>query len=66
MAGFIVIVVFGVAMGVLHRILVRKESEGDFDPQSPSSAARPGLRWFFDYSEDGFGHDGSRQRPPRR
>lgn len=64
--GFAAVVAF---VGMLVALAVwfrRRERAGDFDPQAPSSAATPGLRRFFDYSEDGFRNDGSRQRPPRR
>lgn len=60
------ILAFAAVMAVLRYLLVRREREGDFDPQSPSSAAIPGLRRLFDYSSEGFKHDGSRQRPPQR
>jgi hypothetical protein len=59
------VVIGGVAAGawVLNRVLRHREEQGDFDPQVPSSAATPGLRRFLDYSDGGWRHDGSRQRP---
>lgn len=55
-----------VVMFVINRVLRSKESAGDFDPQSPSSAARPGLRVLFDFSDAGWRVDGINQRPPPR
>ena len=52
-------------MVLLSRFLSRLERDGDFDA-GPSSASRPGLRTFFDFSERGWRFDGIRQRPPRR
>ncbi len=57
---------FGSMMAVISHVLRAKERAGDFDPQSPSSAARPGLRLFFDFSSEGWRGDGVNQRPPRR
>lgn len=57
---------FAAVMVALNYMLRRRERDGDFDPQSPSSAARAGLKTFFDYRRDGFGGDGMRQQPPRR
>jgi hypothetical protein len=59
-------VVFAATMVVINRSLRIGEAAGDFDPQSPSSAARPGLRLFFDYSVNGWRFDGIRQRPVAR
>lgn len=53
-------------MFIVNRVLRAKESAGDFDPQSPSSAARPGLRVLFDFSDDGWRTDGINQRPVPR
>lgn len=66
MLTIIAILVFAAVMTAVNVWLRRRERSGDFDPQAPSSAARPGLRWLFDYGPEGFGRDGSRQRPPRR
>lgn len=57
----ITILLFAAAMAVLNLLLRRREGQGDFDPQAPSSAARPGMRLFFDFRETG-----ARQRPPPR
>lgn len=64
MGGLLIILGVAVVMYVVNRLLRRAEDGGSFDPQSPSSAARPGLRTLFDYGPDGFGRDGSRQLPP--
>lgn len=55
---------FAAVMAAVSAWLRRRDRQGDFDPQSPSTAARPGVRWLLDYGPDGFGRDGSRQRPP--
>lgn len=57
------IAVFALLMAAVNLALRRMERDGNFDPQAPSSAARPGLRWLFDYGAQGFGRDGIRQRP---
>lgn len=57
---------FGVVMVIINRALRAKEAAGDFDPQSPSSAARPGVRLLFDFSDDGWRTDGISQRPVPR
>ena len=59
----IIIAVFAAALAALARWLGRQEDEGNFDPQAPSSAAQPGLRRLFDYSESGWTRDGVRQDP---
>lgn len=64
MGGLSIILVVAVVMYVVNRLLRRAEDSGSFDPQAPSSAARPGLRTLFDYGPEGFGKDGSRQPPP--
>lgn len=66
MDGILAIVGFAVLMAVVNRVFRRMESAGNFDSHVPSSAARPGLRSLFDYGADGFGRDGSRQRPFRK
>lgn len=66
MVGLLAVLGFIGAMAVINRVLRRRERAGDFDPQSPSSAARPGVRRFFDFSSDGWRGDGINQRPPRR
>jgi hypothetical protein len=53
-------------MAGLSRLLRKMERDGNFDPQASSSAARPGLRRFLDYSAGGFKRDGNRQLPPER
>lgn len=58
------VVAFVVGMWLLNRLLRRAEGEGNFDAPGSSSAARPGVRLFFDYSERGWTRDGNRQRPP--
>lgn len=57
----VTILLFAAAMAVLNLLLRRREREGGFDSQAPSSAARPGMRLFFDFHETG-----ARQRPPPR
>lgn len=57
---------FAAGVAVIGRVLRRREREGDFDALSPSSAARPGVRMFFDYTDEGWRGDGIDQRPPRR
>jgi len=57
---------FAAVMTIINRLLRSRERAGDFDPQTPSSAARPGVRRFFDLSSDGWRGDGVNQRPPRR
>ncbi len=54
------IAAFAAGMGILARRLRQREAEGDFDVPS-SSAAQPGLRRFFDYSDAGWRRDGERQ-----
>jgi hypothetical protein len=66
MKGIVAVAGFGAAMAALNYVLRRREREGAFDPQSPSSAARPGLRRLFDYGGRGFNRDGIRQVPPER
>lgn len=63
MDGLLIIAGVAVLMFVLNRLLRRAEASGSFDPQAPSSAARPGLRTLFDFGSEGFGRDGSRQPP---
>ena len=57
---------FAAVMAIIGRVLRTKERAGDFDPQAPSSAARPGVRRFFDLSREGWRGDGVNQRPPRQ
>lgn len=66
MGVLITMAVFGGVMIMINRVLRYKEIAGDFDPLSPSSAARPGLRLLFDFSRDGWRGDGVGQLPPRR
>lgn len=66
MYALVAIAGFAAAMAILNRRLRRRQRAGDFDPQSPSSAARPGVRRFFDFSRDGWRGDGVNQRPPAR
>lgn len=56
---------FATTMAALSRVLRRMDREGSFDPLASSTVAAPGLRLFFDYSQDGFSRDGSRQLLPR-
>ena len=64
MGGLVFILGVAVVMYAVNRLLRRAEDSGSFDSQAPSAAARPGLRTLFDYGPDGFGRDGTRQRPP--
>lgn len=63
MDGLLIIAGVAVVMFAVNRLLRRAEASGSFDPQSSSSAARPGLRTLFDFGPDGFGRDGIRQPP---
>lgn len=64
MYGLLALAGFAAAMATINWMLRRKERSGDFDPQAPSSAARPGIRRFFDFSSEGWRRYGVNQRPP--
>jgi len=64
MHGLLAVAGFAAVLVVVSRVLKRSDAAGDFDPQSPSTAARPGLRLFFDFSNEGWRGDGINQRPP--
>jgi hypothetical protein len=64
-AGLLMVAGFVLLLFILNRVLRRRERRGEFDA-GPSSAARPGLRTFFDYGDDGFGKDGNRQGPAQK
>jgi hypothetical protein len=51
---------FVVAMIALNVALRRRESDGRFDAKDPD--AKPGLRLLFDFTTEGWGGDGLRQR----
>ncbi len=66
MYGILAFAGFAVVLAIINRMLRSRDRTGDFDPQAPSSAARPGLRRFFDFSSEGWRGDGVNQRPPAR
>lgn len=64
MSALLAIAGFAAVLAAVNWRLRRREAAGDFDPQSPSSAARPGVRRFFDYRDEGWRASGVDQRPP--
>lgn len=59
---WIVIAVFVLVVAGIGWALRRREADGSFDV-GPGSAARPGVKKFFDLGPGGWTDDGSRQRP---
>jgi hypothetical protein len=60
MVGYVAAAVFVVVLGTLSHYLRRRDVDGYWDRDWRSSAARPGLRWFFDFRDDGVNQRGDR------
>jgi len=53
MVGYVAAATFVIALVILSHYLRRRDVDGYWDRDWRSSAARPGLRWFFDFRDDG-------------